>query len=56
VDEHSGGRRSVSYLDIDGAQSNRRGEYVAKSKPTPRGTARSTDHVIRNDRYDWHAD
>ena len=28
---------------------------MAKSRPIPRGTARSADHVTRSDRYDRHA-
>ena len=54
--EHSGCRRSVSYLDIDGAQSSRRGEYVTKSRLILRSIARPADHVTRSDWHDWHAD
>ena len=43
-------------MDIDEAQSNRRGEYVAKSKLAYEGVAkqstRSTDHVTRSDQHD----
>ncbi len=54
--EHSEGRWDISYLDIHGAQSSRKGEYVAKSGLTLRGTARSAGHVTRSDQHDWYVD
>ena len=56
VYEHSECRRSILYLDIDGAQSSRREDYVVKSRLTPRGIIRSADHITRSDQHDWHAD
>ncbi len=57
--EQCGCWRNVSYLDIDGAQSSRKGEYVVKSKSTSWNAARwsigVTDHVTGDDRYDQHA-
>jgi len=54
--EHSGSRWDVSYLNIDGTQSNRREEYVTKSRSISKGIARSADHVIRSNQHNRHAD
>ncbi len=54
--EHSGCRRNVSYLDINGVQSSRRGEYMVKSRLILRGIARFAGHIIRSNQHDQHTD